>query len=383
MNPYFDEILDRRGTASSKWEKYAGQDVIPMWVADMDFPAPAEVTEALATRISHPIYGYTVVPDSLTSVTLNRFAERYHWSLTEGDLEWIPGIVPAINQAIRGLVRPGGAVVTATPVYHPFLQAPGHMGRQLMTLPMTADDDWQFPLRAFEQSAETYPEIDLLLLCHPMNPVGRTIDETMLAAIVEICVTHDIVIISDEIHSEIVFDGRMHTPLATLSERAAQQSLTFHAASKTFNLAGLGCAVVIAQNPHLMAGFKAAGAGIMANVNTLGYVATEAAWSSCEYWHQQLLAYLTDNRNFLVERVEAIQGVSMTPPEATYLAWLNIEALNIKDPEAFFRAAGVGLSPGSQFMGEGYVRLNFGCPRALLEQGLDRFETACLGRWQT
>ena len=150
MNPYFDEILDRRGTASSKWEKYAGQDVIPMWVADMDFPAPAEVTEALATRISHPIYGYTVVPDSLTSVTLNRFAERYNWSLTEGDLEWIPGIVPAINQAIRGLVRPGGAVVTATPVYHPFLQAPGHMGRQLMALPMTADDDWQFPLRAFE-----------------------------------------------------------------------------------------------------------------------------------------------------------------------------------------------------------------------------------------
>jgi len=308
VNPYFDEILDRRGTASSKWEKYAGQDVIPMWVADMDFPAPAEVTEALATRISHPIYGYTVVPDSLTSVTLNRFAERYHWSLTEEDLEWIPGIVPAINQAIRGLVRPGGAVVTATPVYHPFLQAPGHMGRQLMTLPMTADDDWQFPLRAFEQSAEKYPEIDLLLLCHPMNPVGRTIDETMLAAIVEICVTHDIVIISDEIHSEIVFDGRMHTPLATLSERAAQQSLTFHAASKTFNLAGLGCAVVIAQNPHLMARFKAAGAGIMANVNTLGYVATEAAWSSCEYWHQQLLPILLTTEIFWWKELKRFKG---------------------------------------------------------------------------
>ena len=377
MNPYFDAILDRQGTSSSKWDKYQNQDVIPMWVADMDFAAPPAVIAALKDRVEHPVFGYTVVPQSLNEVTLDRFATRFNWPLQVVHLEWTPGVVPAINQAIRGLVRPGGAVATATPVYHPFLEAPRHMYRSLHTLPMSAADNWQFPLDDFRRLAETKPEVDVLLLCHPMNPVGRVLPDETLTALVEICVAHDIVIISDEIHSEILFDGREHRPLATVSPAAAQQTLTFHAASKTFNLAGLGCALAIAENPNIMERFIEAGEGIMAHVNTLGYVATEAAWSRGETWHKSLLAYLTDNRNLLVERVAAIPRISMQAPEATYLGWINIEDLELDDPEAFFLKAGVGISPGQQFMGEGYIRLNFGCPKSLLNQGLDRIEKAC------
>jgi cystathionine beta-lyase len=348
-----------------------------MWVADMDFAAPDAVTQALRARLEHPIYGYTVVPDALTTVIQNRLRKRYGWSVLPSDLELVPGVVPAINQVIRGVVRPGGAVVTAVPVYQPFLQAPEYMARQLFTLEMTEATHWDFPLAEFRALAEARPEIELLLLCHPMNPVGRVIPLAVLTEILEICLAHNIVICSDEIHCELLLDGRVHTPMASISALARDQTITLQAASKTFNLAGLGCAVVIAQNPALMAQFKAGGAGIMAHVNTLGYVATQAAWSECDAWHEALLRYLAANRDLLTRHVAEMPGVSVGVIEATYLAWLNVTELGLTDPQGFFESAGVGLSDGAQFSGDGYLRLNFGCPRLMLETGLDRMRKAC------
>ncbi len=380
MNSDFDTLISRQGTWSSKWDKYRDQDVLPMWVADMDFATPDAVTQALRARLDHPIYGYTVVPDSLTAVIQDRLSTRYGWSVLPGDLELVPGVVPAINQVIRGIVSPGGAVVTAVPVYQPFLQAPEYMGRQLFTLEMTEATRWDFPVAEFRALAKNRPEIELLWLCHPMNPVGRVIPPAVLAEILEICLAHNIVICSDEIHCELLLDGRVHTPMASISALAAEQTVTLQAASKTFNLAGLGCAVVIAQNPALMAQFKAAGAGIMAHVNTLGYVATEAAWSECDAWHESLLRYLAGNRDLLVQHVAEMPGVSIGLTECTYLGWMNVGALGLTDPQGFFESAGVGLSGGAQFCGDGYLRLNFGCPRSLLEKGLDRMRKACDAR---
>ena len=380
MNSDFDTLISRQGTWSSKWDKYRDQDVLPMWVADMDFATPDAVTQALRARLDHPIYGYTVVPDSLTAVIQDRLSTRYGWFVLPGDLELVPGVVPAINQVIRGIVSPGGAVVTAVPVYQPFLQAPEYMGRQLFTLEMTEATRWDFPVAEFRALAKNRPEIELLLLCHPMNPVGRVIPPAVLAEILEICLAHNIVICSDEIHCELLLDGRVHTPMASISALAAEQTVTLQAASKTFNLAGLGCAVVIAQNPALMAQFKAAGAGIMAHVNTLGYVATEAAWSECDAWHESLLRYLAGNRDLLVQHVAEMPGVSIGLTECTYLGWMNVGALGLTDPQGFFESAGVGLSGGAQFCGDGYLRLNFGCPRSLLEKGLDRMRKACDAR---
>ena len=377
MSPDFDTVINRKGTWSSKWEKYRDQDVLPMWVADMDFAAPDAVTQALRARLEHPIYGYTVVPDALRTVIQNRLRKRYGWSVLPSDLELVPGVVPAINQVIRGVVRPGGAVVTAVPVYQPFLQAPEYMARQLFTLEMTEATHWDFPLAEFRALAEARPEIELLLLCHPMNPVGRVIPLAVLTEILEICLAHNIVICSDEIHCELLLDGRVHTPMASISALARDQTITLQAASKTFNLAGLGCAVVIAQNPALMAQFKAGGAGIMAHVNTLGYVATQAAWSECDAWHEALLRYLAANRDLLTRHVAEMPGVSVGVIEATYLAWLNVTELGLTDPQGFFESAGVGLSDGAQFSGDGYLRLNFGCPRLMLETGLDRMRKAC------
>ena len=377
MSPDFDTVINREGTWSSKWEKYRDQDVLPMWVADMEFAAPDAVTQALRARLEHPIYGYTVVPDALTTVIQNRLRKRYGWSVLPSDLELVPGVVPAINQVIRGVVRPGGAVVTAVPVYQPFLQAPEYMARQLFTLEMTEATHWDFPLAEFRALAEARPEIELLLLCHPMNPVGRVIPLAVLTEILEICLAHNIVICSDEIHCELLLDGRVHTPMASISALARDQTITLQAASKTFNLAGLGCAVVIAQNPALMAQFKAGGAGIMAHVNTLGYVATQAAWSECDAWHEALLRYLAANRDLLTRHVAEMPGVSVGVIEATYLAWLNVTELGLTDPQGFFESAGVGLSDGAQFSGDGYLRLNFGCPRLMLETGLDRMRKAC------
>ena len=373
----FDELVDRQGTGSKKWDKYLGQPVIPMWVADMDFRSPEPVMEAIHRRVNHGVFGYNEIPKRLLEVVVARLKHRYNWAIQESDVVFSPGLVPALNQVCRGLVGENGAVITAIPVYRPFLDAPGNMGKELITLEMKEDENWQFPVEEFARQAEVRPDIDLLLLCHPLNPLGRMLSVAEMQDIVAICKRFDIKICSDEIHCELVLDGRQHTPIASLGPQAAELTITLMAASKTFNLAGLGCAMAIAENTLLRDQYRKGGEGIMANVNTFGFVATEAAWTDCSDWHEALLDYLAANRDYVYERCQMITGISVNRVEATYLAWLNVQELGLPDPLSHFEQAGVGLSSGAEFMGPGYMRLNFGCPRPLLEEGLNRLEKAC------
>ena len=373
----FDFLVDRQSSDSKKWAKYREREVIPMWVADMDFRSPQPVLEAIRRRVNHGVFGYTEIPAGLIEIVVARLEARYSWMVEESDILFSPGLVPALNQVCRGLVRAGGSVITAVPVYRPFLDAPENMNRGLIALEMCEEDNWRFPVAELARQVAARPEIDVLLLCNPLNPLGRMLSVSEMQEIVAICDRYDVKICSDEIHCELVLDGRQHTPIASLSRRAADITITLMAASKTFNLAGLGCAVVIAENELLREQFRKAGEGIMANVNTFGYVATEAAWTDCADWHEALLVYLAANRDYVYDRCQEITGIRVNRVEATYLAWLNVQELGLEDPLSHFEKAGVGLSSGDEFRGSGYMRLNFGCPRPLLEEGLNRIERVC------
>ncbi len=373
----FDQIVPRRQTGSSKWDKYQGTDILPMWVADMDFAAPDQVVAAIEQRARHGVFGYNEPPPGLIDVVLDRMSSRYGIAATEPDLVFGPGVVPALNQACRGLVDHDQKVVTVVPVYHPFLSAPGNFDRPLITLDALEDNNtWQYPLVALQTCLEQNPQVRLLLLCNPHNPVGRCLSHQDIHRIVELCLKHDVLICSDEIHCDLVFDQRTHHSTLTCHPRAKEIVITLMAASKTFNVAGLGGYVAVIPNPDLKARYEAAGTGIMANVTTFAYTAMQTAWRDCEDWRLELIDYLEGNRTFLEQAVDTLPGVSVNRVEGTYLAWLDVRDLNLDDALIHFEHHGLGLSPGAQFGGEGFMRLNFGCPRSTLIEACTRLQRA-------
>ena len=372
----FDRVVDRQGTASTKWEKYRGRDVLPMWVADMDFESPPSVIEALHRRVDHQVFGYTNTPELLIETVVARLAERYDWQIDPNWLIWLPGLVAGINLACRSVGESGEQVATFTPVYRPFLTAPGFSDRQLLTVPFDqSGGNWQIDFDRL--AAAITPRTRLLLLCSPHNPIGRVFRRDELWALAEFCQRHDLVICSDEIHCELVLDsGLGHTVTAALDGDIARRTITLMAPSKTFNLAGLGCAFAIVPDDRLRARCKSVAAGIMAHVNLFGYSAALAAYRNGDDWHRALLDYLRGNRDRIQQAVAAMPGLSMTPVEATYLAWIDTREAGLADPAGFFESAGVGLSDGREFDGDGFVRLNFGCPRPVLDQALARMQAA-------
>ena len=372
----FDRVVDRQGTASTKWEKYRGRDVLPMWVADMDFESPPAVIEALHRRVDHQVFGYTNTPELLIETVVARLAERYDWQIDPNWLIWLPGLVAGINLACRSVGESGDQVATFTPVYRPFLTAPGFSDRQLLTVPFDqSGGNWQIDFDRL--AAAITPRTRLLLLCSPHNPIGRVFRRDELWALAEFCQRHDLVICSDEIHCELVLDNALgHIVTAALDGDIARRTITLMAPSKTFNLAGLGCAFAIVPDDRLRARCKAVAAGIMAHVNLFGYSAALAAYRNGDDWHRALLDYLRGNRDRVQQAVAAMPGLSMTPVEATYLAWIDTREAGLADPAGFFESAGVGLSDGREFDGDGFVRLNFGCPRPVLDQALARMQAA-------
>lgn len=371
----FDTLIDRRASDSTKWHKY-GADVIPMWVADMDFRSPAAVMEALKARVDHGVFGYGRPPDALVEIVRARLAAFYDWHIEPDWLVWLPGLVCAINAVCR-LVGAQESVITATPVYHPFLSAPGNMGRALITVPMAEHQGrWTLDLERLE--ANITPTTRLLLLSHPHNPVGRAYDRAELAALAELCQRHDLIICSDEIHCELMLDqDKAHLPTATLSPDIAARTITLMAPSKTFNLAGLGCGFAIISDNALRKRFQAATAGIVAHVNVLGYAAALAAYRDGESWRQSLLGYLRGNRDRLADWSDAQPGLRLSPVEATYLAWIDCREALLDNPASLFQQFGVGVHDGRLFGAPaGFVRLNFACPRSLLEQALERMQRA-------
>ena len=376
----FDRPIDRRDTASLKWEKYANRDIIPMWVADMDFAAPTVVLDAMKTRIEHGVLGYTRPPTALIETVVDMLQQQFAWRIAPEWIVWLPGLVTGINVACRTAGSDGDSVVTAVPVYPPFLSAPGMARRELITVPLREDDSgWHWDLERFEASLT--PRTRLLLLCSPHNPVGRAFRRAELMDLIDICERHDVIICSDEIHADLILDpARRHIPTASINPAGHERCITLMAPSKTFNIPGLGCSFAVIGNDRLRSRFRQAMAGIVPDVNVLGYTAAEAAYRDGWDWHRALVDYLRQNRDLVFLEISRMPALQTTLPEATYLAWIDARGLSIKNPTAFFESAGVGLSDGKDFGAEGFLRLNFGCRRALLEDALARMQGALINR---
>lgn len=372
----FDEIIDRSGTSSVKWERYRGKDILPLWVADMDFRSPPAVVDALRQRVTHSIFGYTLPPAELVEAVLAHLREDFGWRVEPEWIVWLPGIVAGLNGACRAVGNEGDDVLILTPVYPPFLSAPGLSGRTTQAVPLAEEGNrWTLDLEAIERAVT--PRTRLLLLCNPHNPVGRAYDRQELSLLAELCERRRLTICSDEIHAGLVLEpGRRHIPLASLSPETASRTITLLAPSKTCNIAGLGCGFAVIPSPELRHRFLRVTEGIVPYVNALGYTAALAAYRDSRDWQARLIDYLRGNLALVEESVRRMPGLAMHHPEATYLAWIDCRNLGVKKPAAFFEDAGVGLSDGSSFSGEGFVRLNFGCPRPLLRQALERMASA-------
>lgn len=374
MDLDFETVIDRRGGDSLKWSKYAGRDILPLWVADMDFSAPPAVINALEKRVAHGCLGYGKPWSTLMDAVVGYLQRRYGWQVYPEWLVWLPGLVTGINVACRAV---DGGVITATPVYPPFLSAPQYSGRTLVKAPLRLSNGrWGWDFERME--AEITPQTRLLLLCHPHNPVGRAWSGGELAELADFCRRHDLVVCSDEIHCDLVLDAeRPHIPFAMLDADMAGRTITLMAPSKTYNIPGLGCSFAVISDASLRRRFNDVMRGIVPDANVLGLLATEAAFTECQAWHDALLDVLRRNRDRVQEVVARIPGLSMTPVEATYLAWIDARGLGVENPVRFFEENGVGLSDGADFGAPGWVRLNFGCPRETLEVALQRIVSAC------
>jgi cysteine-S-conjugate beta-lyase len=374
----FDAIIDRNGGDSFKWNKYAGRDVLPLWVADMDFAAPPAVLEALHRRIDHGVFGYGQPWPSLVDAVVEHLEREYAWRIEPDWIVWLPGLVTGLNVVCRAIEGP---VFTATPIYPPFLSAPALAARMLLTTPLACGvDGWSWDFAVADADLKK-SGARLWLLCHPHNPVGRAWHEEELQQIATLACKHNLVVCSDEIHCGLVLDGhRRHQPFASLSPEAAKRSITLMAPSKTFNVPGLGCAFAIISEPRLRHDFRTAMNGIVPHANTLGLVACEAALREGGPWREALIDYLRGNRDRVAEAIGNMPGLTMAPVEATYLAWIDASAAKIDWPYRFFEQAGVGLSDGSDFGSDDayrqFVRLNFACPRAILDRALERMAQA-------
>jgi len=375
----FDAVRERTGTDSMKWQRY-GDDVIPLWLADMDFVSPEAVIRALHQRADHAIFGYTQPAEQLRQVIQERLEKLYQWHVQDEEIVFLPSLVTGINLSFLTCTRAGEAVVAHPPVYHHFINDPISHGRAVIDPPLVQrGDTYEVDFDAFERAITDHARI--FILCNPHNPVARVYTMGELAQMAEICLRHDLMICSDEIHCDLLYPGHQHIPMATLGSQVADQTITLMAPSKTFNVPGLGCGFAVIKNPELRRRLEATGVGIVPHVNIMGHVAALAAYKDGQEWLDQILVYLQDNRDFLDQYVkDNLPGIRMIKMEATYLAWLDCRAAGIPgNPFQFFlKEAGVALSDGAGFGrgGKGFVRLNFACPRKTLTEALDRMADA-------
>lgn len=373
----FDTIHSRLGTGSTKWSRYP-EDVLPMWIADMDIAAPPAVLQALRERLDQRILGYSVAGPQVRQAIVDDLWAKYAWRVLPEELLFLPGVEPGFNMALHAFVQPGQAVVLQTPNYRPIRLAPGHWNLPRIEVPFAFENgEYLTPLPAMRQALNG---AGALLLSNPHNPIGKVFPREELLAVTNACLDNGALIISDEIHAELCFDGRRHIPTASLSPAIAQRTITLMSASKAYNVAGLKTCFAVIQNAEIRERFNNARCGMVDSVSPLGLEATRAAYSQCGEWLDALLAYLQANRDYLMTAVRSrLPGVVMHAPQGTFLAWLDCSALGLEDPQQFFlEQAKVGLSAGIEFGDDSqqFVRLNFGCPRAMLEEGLQRMERA-------
>ncbi len=392
----FDTPLNRAGTDSQKWQKYAGRDVLPLWVADMDFKSSPAILEALHRRVEHGVFGYARPVKSTVDAIVAAMESRYGWRIDPAWLVWLPGLVVGLNVAAQAFAEPGDEVLTLSPAYPPFMTAPKNSARVSVQVPFTLSRAEGFTLHAGAPALSSVegwiidwdalehavtPRTKLFYLCNPHNPLACVWRRDELARLGEFCVRHHLVLCSDEIHCDLILEPALpHIPTSLLSPEIAAHTVTLMAPSKTYNVPGLGTSFAIIPDATRRARFVRATAGIVAEVTCLGFAACEAAYRDSEPWRQALLAYLRGNRDFLLDVIaRELPGVRVEAPiEATYLAWLNVATLGLADPAGHFEKHGIGLSDGAHFGSPKgrHVRLNFGCPRATLIEALRRMKAA-------
>lgn len=382
----FDKVLDRKGTNSVKWEYnshiFGTEDVLPLWVADMDFSCPSSVTDALVNRAKHPIYGYPGKPEAFFQSVVNWVGRRFE---VEANRKWmtpVPGVVTGIHAAIDAFTKPGDKVVIQPPVYHPFFSAVKNRGRHVVENSLV-NENGHYRMDLDDLRNKIDERTRMIILCSPHNPVGRVWTKEELQALSDLCIENDIFIVSDEIHSDLVYEKGTHTPFYSLSREAAAQSLTFIAPSKTFNLAGLATSIAIAGNERIHREFSitVSKAGLF-HINLFGIEALQAAYNNGEDWLEEVLDYLRNNARYIHEFLqERIPKVTMAVPEATYLGWMDFRELGLYGEELndfIVKKARLGFNAGVMFgkQGDGFQRINFACPRSILQEAMERLEQA-------
>lgn len=375
----FTTLLPRRGTDSVKWDPYRHNEVLPFWVADMDFISCPEISAAMQERAAFPNYGYAMGQESLCD-SIQEYLRRMHRLDIPGEwLVYLPGMVCALAVAARAVGQPGDGVLIQPPVYGPFFKAPRHAEREVIQAPLAFNERmgrWEMDWVAME-SAMT-PRTKMLLLCNPHNPVGRAWTRDELREVADFCKEHRLILCSDEIHCDLILDpdADHHSALHWATDLPA---ITLMAPSKTWNIAGLGFTFAVIPDESLRRRFQVAMASFVPHPNIFAYVAAEAAYRHGEPWRREMIEVLQGNEKLLRERIETrLAPLKVCRTEASYLAWIDASNLPISHRKAHFEAHGVGLSPGSDFGDDKFLRFNFGCPRAMLEDGLERMEEALM-----
>ncbi|PCJ60303.1 MAG: aspartate aminotransferase [Planctomycetota bacterium] len=376
MSYDFDTVINRHNTGSLKWDYFKDPDVISMWVADMDFKVASPILEALHKEIDFGVLGYSQPQEKLNELIIERISNNFNWEINKDWIVWLPGLVPALNAACRGVGNDGHKVLTITPIYPPFLTAPRLSRRKREVISLKRNQQkWELDFEEFEKQCAD--GVKLLLLCNPHNPVGKVYTKDELENIFLICDRYDIVVCSDEIHCDLILNDELnHIPYASIHKNAEKNSITLMAPSKTFNIPGLNCAYAIIPDKEIRDEFNKSKEGIIPYATGLGYSACYAAYKECHAWRQELLVYLNGNLSLLQETVNSLENVSMIPPEATYLAWVNISKLQIENPMETFASYGLGISPGKWFQDKDYIRINFGTSKSQMEKAMDRFRKA-------
>lgn len=375
----FDQVRERRGSDSVKWKKY-GNEVLPLWVADMDFISAEPIQRALRQRVDQGFFGYTQPSQELCLVIQERMKRIYQWKIQEAELFFLPGLVAGLNLSFYAFAGPEDEILVQPPVYPHFIKDPVIHGRRVVDPPLVQNGDtYEIDFDAFERMITERTKV--FILCNPHNPVARVYTLKELGRMAEICLRHHLIICSDEIHCDLLYPGYRHIPISTLSPEVADQTVTLMAPSKTYNLAGLSCGFAIIQNPELQKIWKNITLGLVPSMNIMGQVAALAAFKEGQEWLDQVLGYLKENRDFLSRTIrDQLPGVRMARMEATYLAWLDCRDSGIsgKPFDFFLKKAKVALNDGVEFGrgGEGFVRLNFACPRKILTEALDRMAAA-------
>ena len=375
----FDQVIERRGSDSNKCKVY-GDDVIPLWVADMDFESADPIVQALHQRVDHRVFGYNHISAEAKEIIQERLKRLYGWEVREEELVFLPSVLTGVNLAYLIFSNLGDEVLIQSPVYFHFVNDPVMHGRLVNDPPLVQrGDTYEIDFDDFERSITGQTKV--FLFCNPHNPVGRVYTRKEQEKVAEICLRHHVIICSDEIHCDLLYPGYRHTPIVTLGPEVASQTVTLMAPSKTFNLPGLYCGFAVIQNPRLKKLLKTFSHGLIPEVNIMGHVAALAGYKDGQEWLDQALLYLEANRDFLIQYLrEKLPQIRMARMEATYLAWLDCRDAGILgNPSDFFlRKAKVAVNDGSEFGkgGEGFVRLNFACPRKTLTEALDRMVSA-------